>query len=94
MRIMSFGHAGDGSLHLYVLRDDPDQDTWKMRRKTVLDRLYSRTDGIGGTVSGEHGIGYAKTESLSRDSGSDAYLQRDQRTFNPKEIMNPEDVVR
>ncbi len=95
LRIMSFGHAGDGNLHIYALRDDLDQDTWDEKLKAVFDRMYARADEIGGKVSGEHGIGYAKKGFLSRaeDPAMMLLFKGIKNTFDQKGIMNPGKIV-
>lgn len=60
VRIKSFGHAGDGNLHVYVLRDDMDEEQWSIKLKESFDHMYGRARELRGQVSGEHGIGYAK----------------------------------
>ncbi len=95
LRIMSFGHAGDGNLHIYALRDDLDQETWNQKLKLVFDKMYRRADDIGGKVSGEHGIGYAKKGFL-KESESPVLMQLMigiKNTFDSKGIMNPGKVM-
>ncbi|MBI9104269.1 MAG: FAD-binding protein [Spirochaetales bacterium] len=96
IRIMSFGHAGDGNLHLYALRDNLDEATWKKKLKTIFDLMYKRADDIGGKVSGEHGIGFAKMEYLenSEETPIMALLSGIKKVFDPKGIMNPGKIVR
>ncbi len=60
IRIKSFGHAGDGNLHIYILRDDLPEDIWKDKLDKVFQKLYDRARELKGQVSGEHGIGFAK----------------------------------
>jgi glycolate oxidase len=63
LRLMSFGHAGDGNLHIYALRDDLDEASWQEKIDAVFSRMYQRAYEIGGKVSGEHGIGSQKRSS-------------------------------
>ena len=95
VRIRSFGHAGDGNLHIYVLRDDLDEDTWKQRLSAAFADLYAKARELGGQVSGEHGIGVAKRpylrETLSPEVG--ALMRGIKATFDPKDILNPGKVV-
>lgn len=95
LRIMSFGHAGDGNLHIYALRDDLDQNTWEEKLKAVFDRMYARANEIGGKVSGEHGIGYAKKGFLSRaeDPVMIQLFKGIKNIFDKKGIMNPGKVI-
>ncbi|MBE6537575.1 MAG: FAD-binding oxidoreductase [Ruminococcaceae bacterium] len=91
MRIPSFGHAGDGNLHIYICRDDLDEETWKAKLSECFDRMYKKAEEIGGLVSGEHGIGYAKKGYLRRQYGETpiALMQGIKRVFDEKNILNP-----
>ena len=91
VRIPSFGHAGDGNLHIYVCRDALDQADWESKLTEAFDRMYRMAEEMGGLVSGEHGIGYAKREFLKRQYGETpiALMQGIKRTFDEKNILNP-----
>lgn len=91
MRIPSFGHAGDGNLHIYICRDDLDEKTWKEKLSVCFDRMYKKAEELGGLVSGEHGIGYAKKEYLKKQYGETpiALMQGIKRVFDEKNILNP-----
>ena len=91
IRIPSFGHAGDGNLHIYVCRDCLDEECWQQKLATAFDRMYKTADEMGGLVSGEHGIGYAKREFLKRQYGETpiALMQGIKAAFDPKNILNP-----
>ena len=91
LRIPSFGHAGDGNLHIYVCRDGLDEETWRTKLAEAFDRMYKTAEEIGGLVSGEHGIGYAKREFLKRQYGETpiALMQGIKRAFDEKNILNP-----
>lgn len=60
MRMISFGHAGDGNVHLCVVRGDRDEETWEKELHENLTELYKATYRMGGLISGEHGLGIAK----------------------------------
>ena len=68
VRIASFGHAGDGNLHVYVLKDEMTDEQFVKKLNDAFDLLYSKGEELGGHVSGEHGIGFAK-KTLSRKNG-------------------------
>ncbi|MBQ4314013.1 MAG: FAD-binding oxidoreductase [Lentisphaeria bacterium] len=91
VRIRSFGHAGDGNLHIYVLRDELDEKSWEEKLAAVFADLYSKADTLGGKVSGEHGIGYAKKPYLSDSLSSDekAVMAGIKAAFDPANILNP-----
>ncbi len=95
IRIRSFGHAGDGNLHIYVCRDGLDEQTWKTRVSSVMDALYREAERLEGQVSGEHGVGHAKKAYLARSVGErQMELMRGiKRVFDPKGILNPGKVA-
>lgn len=91
IRIRSFGHAGDGNLHIYVLRDELDDIQWKEKLSKVFDELYTQAKVYGGQVSGEHGIGYVKRPYLQESLGEDLLeiMAGIKKAFDPKGILNP-----
>ncbi|MDF2546002.1 FAD-binding oxidoreductase [Anaerosolibacter sp.] len=91
VRIKSFGHAGDGNLHVYVLRDERTEEEWKKTLGDVFECMYSRARELGGQVSGEHGIGYAKRPFLIESMGENGMqlLKNIKLAFDPKNILNP-----
>jgi len=95
VRIRCFGHAGDGNLHIYVLRDGLDEEIWRRKLSGVFADLYQRAAEWGGKVSGEHGIGLAKTPYL-REGESQVVLglmDEIKSVFDPNRIMNPGKIV-
>jgi len=95
IRIKSFGHAGDGNLHIYVLRDGLDGETWRNTLNAVFHRLYQKAAEFGGKVSGEHGIGYAKLPYLAQSEHTAVIelMKGIKRVFDPNNILNPGKVV-
>jgi lactate dehydrogenase (NAD+,ferredoxin) subunit LctD len=91
VRIASFGHAGDGNLHVYVLKDEMSDDDYKKKLNGAFDLLYAKGDELGGHVSGEHGIGFAKKPYLEKMAGPVymSLLKGIKKTFDPKLILNP-----
>lgn len=91
VRIPSFGHAGDGNLHVYICRDALSDEDWKKTLEVLFDRMYKKAEEIGGLVSGEHGIGYAKKEFLKKQYGQTpiALMQGIKKVFDDKNILNP-----
>jgi glycolate oxidase len=91
IRIPSFGHAGDGNIHVYLCRDGLGAGRWEERMAAGFDRLYEKAVEMGGQVSGEHGVGFAKKEYLHRQFG-DGYIglaRRIKAAFDPLNILNP-----
>jgi len=95
VRVCSFGHAGDGNLHIYACRDDMEEAAWKAGCKQVMDELYIAAQEMGGEVSGEHGIGHAKRGYLHESMGeTQMKLMRGiKAAFDPNGILNPGKVV-
>ena len=95
IRICSFGHAGDGNLHVYVCRDELGEAEWQERVTKAMDDMYAVARGMGGDVSGEHGIGHAKKPFLVEAVGDvQMELMRGVKAaFDPKGILNPGKVV-
>ena len=91
VRIPSFGHAGDGNLHVYICRDELNDADWETTKDAIFDRMYAKSVELGGLVSGEHGIGYAKKAFLKRQYGDTpiALMQGIKQVFDPKNILNP-----
>ena len=95
LRIKSFGHAGDGNLHAYMLKDDLSDDEWNKRLNDAMEAVYAKARDLHGQVSGEHGIGFAKKpylyESLPEDSLE--LMVGIKKVFDPKNILNPHKVA-
>ncbi len=91
IRIKNFGHAGDGNLHVYILRDEKEEEEWKHKLSQVFRCMYDKSKELKGQVSGEHGIGYAKKQYLSGQLGEVSLdlLRRIKLAFDPKNILNP-----
>jgi glycolate oxidase len=91
IRIRSFGHAGDGNLHVYALRDDMTQEQWEKKLSDVFECMYKKSVELNGLVSGEHGIGYAKKPYLFEQYGYDyiELMKNIKLAFDPKNILNP-----
>lgn len=95
IRIKSFGHAGDGNLHAYILKDSLSDAEWENRMHQVMELVYEKAKELGGQVSGEHGIGYAKKPYL-RESLPEVNLQlmnSIKKAFDPKNILNPHKIA-
>ncbi len=95
LRILSFGHAGDGNLHIYVCRDGLDEAEWKKKLDDTMERLYAAARALGGQVSGEHGIGHAKKRFLTESAGEEQLqlMRGIKAAFDPSGILNPGKVV-
>ena len=95
LKIRSFGHAGDGNLHIYCCSNDLAEDEFKARAEKFMEAVYIKATELGGQVSGEHGIGYAKKPYL-RESLPEKNLDLMngiKKVFDPKNILNPHKVA-
>ena len=89
--IKSFGHAGDGNLHIYTCSNDLEEEEFKKRVKKLMDACYAKCTEFEGQVSGEHSIGHAKKEYLQQSVGDVAYgmMSDIKKVFDPNCILNP-----
>ena len=80
------GHAGDGNVHLAILCKDPD------KRKRLMADIFALAIELGGAISGEHGLGRAKTPYFLKleDPAKVALMHRIKRSFDPAGILNPD----
>lgn len=94
IRIKSFGHAGDGNLHAYVLRDNLDEKEWKEKLNLAFDKIYAKGRELQGQVSGEHGIGFAKKSYLEKQLPPVLFdiMRGIKKVFDPNNILNPHKI--
>ncbi len=94
LRVAAFGHAGDGNLHVNVMLDRRDKDEVR-RAEAMVGELFEATLRLGGTISGEHGIGITKMEYLPRQLGPAGlvFQSRIKRAFDPGDTVNPGKVI-
>ena len=90
LRIATFGHAGDGNVHPNVLYDPRDPEEFERARRAAED-IAIETIKLGGTVSGEHGIGLEKIKTYAREAGQEKLkiMWSIKRLFDPNCILNP-----
>ena len=88
--IVVFGHAGDGNLHPNILFDKRDPDQWERVEKMVAE-IFGMAVELGGTLSGEHGVGTLKLPYLENGVGkiSVQVQQSIKQALDPKGILNP-----
>ncbi|MBN2106472.1 MAG: FAD-binding oxidoreductase [Deltaproteobacteria bacterium] len=91
LRSVMFGHAGDGNVHIDILKDAIAYDEWKNMLPGIKREIYSRALACGGTITGEHGIGCLRKEYLPLALSSDAIdlSRRIKAAFDPGMILNP-----
>jgi lactate dehydrogenase (NAD+,ferredoxin) subunit LctD len=91
VRILSFGHAGDGNVHVTVLKDALDGPVWEALVPQAREALYRLALSLGGTITGEHGIGATRRAylPLALDPAQIEVMRRIRAAFDPHNILNP-----
>jgi len=86
--IFNFGHAGNGNLHVNLLYDTTQQE---QAAKNCLNEVFDLVLKLGGTLSGEHGVGIAKRDYVSQeiDATTLSLMQKIKQQFDPNNILNP-----
>ena len=94
LQIGTFGHAGDGNLHPTILCDKRDKEEFH-RVEQAIDEIFEVTLALGGTLSGEHGIGTAKVKWMEKETsrGTILFSQRLRKALDPKGLLNPTKLV-
>ncbi len=87
--IGTFGHAGDGNLHPTILTDKRDKKEWKKVEKAV-EEIFDKALDLGGTLSGEHGIGIAKSAFLGKELGKSTldFMDKIKVSVDPDNLLN------
>ena len=90
-----FGHAGDGNFHCIMPMSDDDSDDYRNRVFKVNENLIERVIRVGGTCSGEHGIGYGKKKYLGKMYGSAGLdlMATLKKSIDPWNVMNPGKII-
>ena len=94
LAIGTFGHAGDGNLHPTILTDKRNKEEWKKVEEAIKD-IFEKALALGGTLSGEHGIGLAKSGFLKDEIGAGSVLfsKNIKSALDPKNILNPGKII-
>jgi glycolate oxidase len=92
--IGTFGHAGDGNLHPTILTDRRNKEEWT-KVEAAIEAIFDKALALGGTLSGEHGIGLAKSCFLEKETSMAAiiYSRRIKAALDPKNILNPGKII-
>ncbi|OGL39792.1 MAG: glycolate oxidase subunit GlcD [Candidatus Schekmanbacteria bacterium RIFCSPHIGHO2_02_FULL_38_11] len=90
LKIVCFGHAGDGNIHVNIMTDRGNKEEMECVEEAVK-RLFFETLEIGGTISGEHGIGLTKAPYLKMEIGDIGYetMKKIKNLIDPNNILNP-----
>jgi glycolate oxidase len=88
--IATFGHFGDGNLHPTFLTNERDADEMH-RVELAMKEIFAKALALGGTITGEHGVGLAKKAFLREQVGDSSYelLKKIKRTLDPDNLLNP-----
>lgn len=91
IRTICYGHAGDGNLHVNILKDELSEDFWNHEVKEAIKEIFLLCNSLGGTISGEHGIGYVQKEfmPLVLDEMNLELMRKIKLAFDPNQILNP-----
>jgi len=92
MLIPCYGHAGDGNLHATIIKKPEDSmEEWYRKLPLAMKDLFVAAKELGGTISGEHGIGSKRKKYMEMAVGKDAldYMRRIKRAVDPNNILNP-----
>lgn len=90
-RTIIYGHAGDGNLHINILKDLLSDEHWEHEIPKAIRLLFEEVVRLGGTISGEHGIGYVQRDYLPIAIKQEEIIlmKAIKRVFDPKGILNP-----
>ena len=86
-----YGHAGDGNLHVNIIKANMSDNDWNTKLKLGIREIFELTKNLGGTISGEHGIGFVQKEYMDIVlSKKNIELQKGiKKLFDPNNILNP-----
>ncbi len=86
-----YGHAGDGNLHINIVKGNMEESVWKEQLPHAIRELFQYVHSVGGTLSGEHGIGYVQRPymDIAFNPAQLALMMGIKHLFDPKGILNP-----
>jgi len=90
IKIVNFGHAGDGNIHVNIMTDKNDKEEYQRATDAVKD-IFDAALRLEGTISGEHGIGLTKAPYLGMELSKDniGLMKAIKKVFDPSGILNP-----
>jgi len=94
VQIVSFGHAGDGNIHVNILADKDNEEEYK-KALDLVEKVFHATISLGGSISGEHGIGYTKAPYIGMEiKKRELDLMRGiKELYDPKGTLNPGKIL-
>jgi glycolate oxidase len=86
-----YGHAGDGNLHINIIKGNMTDENWKTEVPKGIRELFQLTVALKGTLSGEHGIGYVQREfmNIAFSKVQLSLMKQIKKAFDPNGILNP-----
>jgi len=90
IKIVNFGHAGDGNIHVNIMVDKIDRAEYE-KGVGLIEQIFKDTISLGGTISGEHGVGLTKARYIGMEMSKQEIEIMDslKKVFDPKNILNP-----
>ena len=91
VRVVCFGHAGDGNVHVNVLKDDMPGERWEALVPATTEEMYRLALSLGGMITGEHGVGATRRKYLpmALDAAQIEIMRQIRAVFDPNHILNP-----
>lgn len=88
--MVSFGHAGDGNIHFNIMLDKKNKEELK-KAEAAVEALFGYTLELGGTISGEHGVGITKSPYIQKEIGAVelGLMKKIKKIFDPNGVLNP-----
>ena len=93
--IVCYGHLGDGNIHTNILNKSLSEEAWDAAKNTMIEQIMRYAIDLGGTLTGEHGIGLTKKAYMSSYFSKDelAILKGIKQLFDPNNILNPSKLL-
>jgi glycolate oxidase len=90
IKIVNFGHAGDGNIHVNIMVDKKDKAEYE-KGISLVEQIFKDTISLGGTISGEHGVGLTKARYIGMEMSKQEIeiMESLKKVFDPKKILNP-----
>ena len=90
IKIVNFGHAGDGNIHVNIMVDRANKEEYQ-KGLSLVEKVFQETLSLGGTISGEHGVGLTKANYIGMEISKTELeiMESIKRVFDPKNILNP-----
>ncbi|MBP7653067.1 FAD-binding protein [Candidatus Dependentiae bacterium] len=91
IKVAAYGHAGDGNVHVNVVKDDMEKQIWDVKKIEAIEKILKLSIKLGGSISGEHGIGFAKKKYLNWKLTEKEIniMKKIKYDIDPDNIMNP-----